>query len=141
MLESTDVYSLGVLLYELIAGRRPYEFKTRSPQEIVSVICENEPVKPSVASQQPDLKGDLDSIVAMALRKDSQFRYRSVSQLAADISRYLEGQPVRAVRPTIRYRVLKFLRRRSAAVGSAMILPVLAALMLWHPLQRQTRLR
>src|SRR6185369_3583076 len=85
MTESSDVYSLGVLLYELVADRRPYEFKTRSPQEIVLMVCEREPPKPSSASLCSELTGDLDSIVGMALRKEAPFRYPSVEELAADL--------------------------------------------------------
>ena len=134
--ESTDVYSLGVLLYELVAGRRPYEFQTRSPQEIVSIVCEREPPKPSAVSLRPELKGDLDSIAGMALRKEPQFRYRSAEELAADVRRYLQGQPVLAVRPTILYRTRKLLRRHGKAVAAATVLAVLAALMVWQSARR-----
>ena len=134
--EPTDVYALGVVLYELVAGRRPYEFQSRSPQEIVSIVCEREPAKPSAAARRPELKGDLDSIAGMALRKEPQFRYRSAGELAADVRRYLEGRPVLAVRPTIRYRARKLLRRHGAAVAAAMVLVILAALMVWQNLRR-----
>jgi Tol biopolymer transport system component len=124
--ERTDVYSLGVLLYELVAHCRPYEFQTRSPQEIASTICEREPPLPSVAARRPQLKGDLDSIVMMALRKEPQLRYASVQELAADLRGYLAGQPVRAVPPTPWYRLRKLAQRRKGTVAAVIFATALA---------------
>ncbi|MBI4907489.1 MAG: protein kinase [Acidobacteria bacterium] len=136
--ESGDVYSLGVLLYELVAGRRPYEFQTRSPEEIATVVCEREPVKPSAAVRQPRLKGDLDSIVMMALRKEARFRYGSVAAFSLDLRSYLQGRPVRAVRQTYAYRTGKFLRRQGARVAAALaVLLIMAGMALWQRIQRQ----
>ena len=136
--ESADVYSLAVLLYELVAGRRPYEFQTRSPEEVATVVCEREPVKPSAVAKQAQLKGDLDSIVMMALRKEARFRYPSVAALSLDLRRYLEGRPVRAVRQTIMYRAAKLLRRQRTriAVALAMLL-VVTGLAVWQTARRQ----
>ncbi len=135
--ESGDVYSLGVLLYELVAGRRPYEFQTRSPEEIATVVCEQEPVRPSTAARQTQLKGDLDSIVMMALRKEVRFRYASVAALSKDLQNYLQGRPVRAVRQTVRYRAGKFLRRQVARVAPALaVLLVVAGMAVWQRTQR-----
>jgi Tol biopolymer transport system component len=76
---------------------------------------------PSVAARQPQLKGDLDSIVMMALRKEPQLRYASVHELAADLRRYLAGEPVRAMPPTLRYRLRKFAQRRSGRVAAVIL--------------------
>ncbi len=136
--ESGDVYSLGVLLYELVAGRRPYEFQTRSPEEIATVVCEREPVRPSTAARQPQLKGDLDSIVMMALRKEARFRYASVAALSLDLQNYLQGRPVRAVRQTFRYRAVKFLNRQGAWVAAALAMALaVAGMAVWQSTQRQ----
>src|SRR5262249_44453720 len=98
---TTDVYSLGVMLYELLTGQRPYRLKSLPLHEATEVICNTTPTRPSVAVlQSPNpqparvLRGDLDNIVLMALRKEPQRRYSSVGQFAEDIRRYLESRPV-----------------------------------------------
>src|SRR5262249_42883452 len=96
---SSDVYSLGVLLYRLLTGRHPYRLSSERASEIERVICEAEPPRPSAVAE-PDrrrrLRGDLDDIVLQALRKEPERRYGSVEQLSGDIRRHLEGLPVRA---------------------------------------------
>lgn len=134
--EPADVYSLGVLLYELVAGHRPYEFQTRSPEEVATVVCQRDPVKPSAAAGQAQSKGDLDSIVMMALRKEPRFRYASVAALSLDLRSYLEGRPVRAVRQTLVYRTGKFLRRQRARMAAALLL-VLIGMAVWQNYRRQ----
>ncbi len=128
---ATDVYSLGVLLCEILTGERPYRFMNRDPAEIARVIVTVEPERPSdMAARQPSstqasprqLKGDLDNIVLMALRKEPERRYASVDQFSEDIRRHLLGLPVIARPDTFRYRASKFVRRNRGLVGAAVAL-------------------
>ena len=138
---TSDVYALGVLLYQLLAGALPYAFPDGGAREIERVVCEEEPVAPSVLSRQErngrtaeesarlrsttpqrlqrSLAGDLDNIVLKALRKDPQRRYGSVQELADDILRHLSGIPVRARPDTWGYRAAKFVRRHRIGVAFA----------------------
>ena len=116
----TDVYALGVVLYELLAGKRPYEVSGLRPAELELVICEREPRPPSQVSDSPavrrELSGDLDTIVLHAMAKEPARRYASAEHLAADLERYVEGRPVKA-RPDSRgYRFGKFVRRHRTLV-------------------------
>ena len=125
---SSDVFALGVLLYQLLTGTRPFRIGSQSPREIERVVCEEEPPPPSqVETDDPALgsdsrrrlSGDLDTIVAKALRKRPERRYSSAEALAADLDRYLEGRPVIARRDTLGYRAGKFVRRNRWGVLTA----------------------
>ncbi len=121
---ATDIYSLGVILHELLTGSRPIHFDGKNIGEIVGAASTSEPIRPSAASSNhegfsPNLfKGDLDNIVLKALRKDPGQRYASVEQFSEDVRRYLKGLPVIARHFTLTYRAQKFARRNPMVVGA-----------------------
>jgi eukaryotic-like serine/threonine-protein kinase len=134
-----DVYALGLLLFDLLTGRRPYGATASTPAAYEQAILTQEPQRPSQAAVQDDaenetrsaehaaarsvdpaqlsaqLRGDLDAIVLKALRKEPEQRYASVAEFAADIQRHLQRQPVVARRGNLRYRMTRFLQRHALA--------------------------
>ena len=155
---ATDVYSLGVVLYELLTGVRPFKAEGGNPMAIIQAMTSREPLKPSVVAGSangerthsddkttilieihntgdapirsvthtatPDakeLRGDLDNIVMMAIRREKDRRYQSVQEFLDDVERYLSGLPVKATGDSLRYRVGKFIGRHRAAVTAAAV--------------------
>ncbi len=116
---SSDVYSLGVLLYELLAGRPPYEIDRSRPAEMVRVVCEQTPPPPSHAVHA--LRGDLDSVVLKALAKVPERRYVSADALAADLRAHVRGFPVSARPDSWTYRMGAFVRRNAKATLAAVL--------------------
>ena len=119
---ATDVYGLGVVLYQLLTRKLPHEVAGKSLGEIERLVCEA-PAPPPGAVVSPRearrLRGDLDTIVLTALQKDSRRRYGSVERLADDIQRHLTARPVLARGDTTAYRLGRFMRRHRAGVGFA----------------------
>jgi non-specific serine/threonine protein kinase/serine/threonine-protein kinase len=139
---ATDIYSLGLVLFELLTGRRPYRFPSRMPHEIARIVLQTEPEKPSVAVGHHDesvgglpgiprerlshrLAGDLDNIVMKALRREPEQRYPSAEQFAEDIRRHLENLPVLARNDAVAYRAAKFIQRHKLGVATASLIALL----------------
>jgi serine/threonine protein kinase len=142
---ASDTYALGVLLYQLLSGHRPYRISSGAPSQVERIVCETDPVRPSVAALQPveedgdgttpdaigharriqprrlqhRLEGDLDTIVLKALRKEPERRYASAGELADDLRRHRQGLPVRARADTPAYRATKFVRRHRVGVSAS----------------------
>ena len=124
---ATDVYSLGAVLYQLLAGQMPHDFPSGSPAEMERVICETDPRPPSQVAGEPvarKLRGDLDTIVLKALQRDPRRRYGSAEQLSADIQRHLDGMPIQARPQTLVYRAGRFVRRNRVPVAAAALVMV-----------------
>jgi eukaryotic-like serine/threonine-protein kinase len=129
---ASDVYSLGVVLFHLLAGCSPYRTRLASTRDAIQDVCETEPLRPSVAAARPKVAGtarvlpdrDLDDITLKALRKEPAKRYGSVEQFSEDVRRYLEGLPVTARGEQFTYRAGKFMRRHRLEMAAAAIVAV-----------------
>jgi serine/threonine-protein kinase len=128
---ATDVYALGAVLYKLLTGRQALDLTDATPGEIERRICEEVPPPPSAAATgvptawRRRLRGDLDTIVLKALRKEPERRYGSVEQLADDLRRHAAGRPVLARPDTLAYRASRFVGRHRWGVGTAAALVAL----------------
>ena len=133
---ATDIYSLGALLYEMLSDQKPHRFSTARPsrEELALVVGEQVPPPPSAVASDAEtarhLRGDLDAIVLLAMRKEPGMRYATVADLAADVRRHLARKPVVARCPTLGYRAKCLVKRNgSRLVTSAAVVIVLAGVL------------
>lgn len=151
----TDIYALGILLHKILAGSYPYQLDGKNLAEMEHIIRNATPILPSQSLKQhhdPEtcalsrkttakallqtLRGDLDALVAKAIRKEPEYRYQSVKEISDDIDRYTSGTPIQAREGTYRYRAGKFIRRHKAGLSAAasflIILLLFAGIYTWR---------
>lgn len=140
---ATDVYALGLLLYELLAGVRPFDYKSMRLSEAEKIIQTRDPVQPSSAARRhaSQLRGDLDAIIMKALRKEPGQRYSSALSMVEEIERYLNHQPVAARKGTIKYRAGKYLKRHKLALSVVAVFTFLVSLFSIYHVNRITQER
>jgi WD40 repeat protein/serine/threonine protein kinase len=129
---ASDVYSLGILLYELFTGKRPHDLKDKSMPEILHIVTEKPPTAPSLAVAKSELedrklnpqmlKGDLDTIILKSLAIDPNERYQTVEALCGDINRHLNDLPITARKPSAVYRFRKFTQRHKYGLAAAVLI-------------------
>jgi serine/threonine-protein kinase len=135
----TDVYALGVILFELLTGQVPFVLSNSSPTEADSIILRQQPPRPSALGKKAFPKAlwaDLDVLCLTALHKDPDRRYGSVDAFIRDIGHYLDGEPLDARPDTVRYRLGKFVQRNRASVTAAsLVFACVAGLILFYTLR------
>jgi eukaryotic-like serine/threonine-protein kinase len=150
----TDAYALGVILYELLTNRLPFDLSNRTPAEALSIIADEEPERPSVVARRPasgddavprgrdhgrTAWADLDVLCLTAMRKDPQRRYQTVEALIRDINHYLAGEPLEARPDSLRYRMGKFVRRhRTPVVAATLAMLMVVGLVVFHTVRLTT---
>lgn len=135
---ASDVYALGLVLYEIVAGVRPYETQGQPLERVIEIVLHDQPLRPSASARddakplpyaKARLRGDIDAITLKAMSKEPAERYASASELAGDINRWLRGDPVVARTPSAGYmlRRIAWRHKRLAAVSALALIGILTA--------------
>ncbi len=138
----SDVYSLGVVIFEMLSGSLPHDTAAASLPEAINIIRNQDPSR--IGTLKTKLRGDIDTILSKALERDPDRRYQSVSELGADLRRHLANQPIQARPPSVVYQLSKFTRRNKGLVASLSVIFVLLSIgvvSLSYALQRESAAR